>query len=102
MPPRLAWLHAVVLMVVNFVALAALSFQPQAGSQTLAVAFPPWWDTRHTFLAAASADVAIVRETAFPSLLVVKIDDNASAIRLRAAGAWLILDPVAVAACINN
>jgi hypothetical protein len=51
------------------------------------------------FLAAASANAAIVRMTALPSLLVVRPDDRNGLARLRQAGVWLTMDPQAIAAC---
>ena len=52
--------------------------------------------------AAASANAAIVRMTALPSLLVVRPDDQEGLARLRKAGAWLTIDPQAIAACFTK
>jgi hypothetical protein len=52
--------------------------------------------------AAASAGAAIVRMTAIPSLLVVRPDGQDGLARLRKAGAWLAMDPQAVAACVSK
>ena len=54
------------------------------------------------FLAAASANAAIIRETALAGLLVVRPSDKDGLTQLRKAGAWLIMDPQAVAACITK
>jgi len=54
------------------------------------------------FLAAASANAAIIRETALAGLLVVRPNDKDGLTQLRKAGAWLIMDPQAVAACITK
>jgi len=51
---------------------------------------------------AASADATIVKTTAISTLLVVKPDSDAGLNRLRQSGAWLTLDPQAVAACFNS
>jgi hypothetical protein len=48
------------------------------------------------------ANAEIVRTTAIPSMLVVKPDLRDGLIRLRKAGAWLTLDPQAIAACFND
>jgi hypothetical protein len=53
-------------------------------------------------VAAASAGAAIVRMTAVPSLLVVRPDGQDGLTRLREAGAWLAMDPQAVAACLSK
>jgi len=94
-----AWLNAAALLVASFVAITALSLQVRPGSEVVAVAFPPWWSTEEVLLAAASANAAIVRMTALPALLVVRPDDHDGLTRLRAAGAWLAMDPQAIAAC---
>src|SRR3978361_88453 len=81
-----AWLNAAALLVVSFIAIAALSLQVRPGSEVVAVAFPPWWSAQEVLLAAASANAAIVRMTALPALLVVRPDDHDGLTRLRQAG----------------
>src|SRR6202000_2948046 len=95
-----AWLNATALLIASFVAVAALSLQVGPGAEIVAVAFPPWWSTEQAFRAAASADAAIVRMTAIPSLLVVRPDQHDGLVRLRNAGVWLAMDPQALAACL--
>ncbi len=95
-----AWLNAAALLVASWIAITALSLQSRPGTEVVAVAFPPWWNAQEAFLAAASADAAIVRMTAVPSLLVVRPDRHDGLTRLRDAGAWLVIDPQAVAACL--
>jgi hypothetical protein len=97
-----AWFNATALLLASFFAVAALSFQPRPGAETVAVAFPPWWTTQDSFAAAAQANAEIVRTTAIPAILVVKPDLHEGLIRLRKAGAWLTLDPQAIAACFND
>ena len=96
-----AWLNAAALLVASFIAIAALSFQIRPGTEVVAVAFPPWWSAQQAFQATASANAAIVRMTAIPSVLVVRPDDRAGLARLREAGAWLAVDPRAIAACFS-
>jgi hypothetical protein len=66
------------------------------------------WLSRHggvpdkSFLAAASANAAILRMTAVPALLVVRPDSNDGLTQLRSAGAWLTIDPRAIAACFKT
>jgi hypothetical protein len=97
-----AWSNAAALLVASFIAVAALSLQAQPGAEVVAVAFPPWWSARQVFLAAASANAAIVRVTAIPAILVVRPDDRDGLTRLRNAGVWLTMDPRAIAACFSN
>ncbi|HEY5130240.1 MAG TPA: hypothetical protein VIJ35_23645 [Bradyrhizobium sp.] len=97
-----AWLNATALLLASFIAVAALSLQVRPGVEVVAVAFPPWWTSQQIFEAAASADAAIVRTTAIPAVLVVRPNDHEGLTRLREAGAWLTIDPQAIAACFNN
>jgi hypothetical protein len=87
-----AWLNAAVLLTASFIAIAALSLQVRPGAEVVAVVFPPWW----------SANAAIIRMTAIPSLLVVRPDDHDGLTRLRGAGVWLTMDPQAIAACLTK
>jgi hypothetical protein len=96
-----AWLNAAALLVAGWMAIASLSFQIRPGTEVVAVAFPPWWSAQQAFLATASANAAIVRTTAIPAVLVVRPDDHAGLTRLREAGAWLAIDPRAIAACLT-
>jgi hypothetical protein len=93
------WLNAAGLLAASWIAIAALSLQARPGAEVVAVAFPPWWGAQQAVVAAASAGAAIVRMTAVPSLLVVRPDRQDGLTRLREAGAWLAMDPQAVAAC---
>ncbi len=97
-----AWLNAVLLLIASFIGVAALSFQARPGTEVVAVAFPLWWDSRQVFSAAASANAAIVRVTAVPSLLVVRPNGAEGLSRLHEAGAWFAIDPQAIAACFTN
>jgi hypothetical protein len=97
-----AWLNAAALLAASFVAIAAVSLQVRPGAEVVAVAFPPWWSARQVFLAAASANAAIVRVTAVPALLVVRPDGRDGLARLRQAGVWFAADPQAIAACFSN
>ena len=90
------------LLIASFICVAGLSFQARPGTEVVAVAFPVWWDSQQAFAAAASANAAIVRETAVPSLLVVRPDGADGLSRLHAAGAWLAIDPQAIAACFTT
>ena len=97
-----SWLKASALLVVSFLAISFVTLRARPGADVLAVAFPPWWSTQQVFLAAASANAAIIRETSIPSLLVVHLERPGDLSRLRDAGVWLALDPQAIAACLNH
>ena len=97
-----AWLNAAVLLVLSWIVIASISLQARAGAEIVAVAFPPWWGSQEAIAAAASAEAAIVRTTAIPALLVVRPLQHDGMTRLRRAGAWLAMDPRAIAACFSN
>ncbi len=97
-----AWLNAAALLAASWIAIAAMSLQVRPGAEAVAVVFPPWWSAQQVFAAAVSANAAIVRITAIPSLLVVRPDDHDGLTRLRGAGAWLTMDPQAIAACFTK
>jgi hypothetical protein len=97
-----AWLNATALLIVSWVAIALLAFQARPGAEIVAVAFPPWWSAQQVLLAAASADAAIVRTTALSAILVVRPKDHDGLARLHSAGAWLAIDPQAIAACFRT
>src|ERR1700679_456049 len=96
-----AWLNAAILLLSSWIFIAALSFQMRADTEVVAVMFPPWWSTQQALQAAASANAAFVRTTAIPAILVVRPDNQAGLTRLREAGAWLAIDPRAIAACLT-
>ncbi|WP_346656111.1 hypothetical protein [Bradyrhizobium sp. dw_78] len=97
-----AWLNATALLLASVIAVASLSFKVHPDAEFVAVAFPPWWSSQQIFKAAASANAAIVRTTALPTVLVVRPDGREGMARLRKAGVWLTIDPQAVAACFNS
>src|SRR5262245_27818361 len=96
------WLAPAGLLAASWIAVAALTLQVRPDTDVVAVAFPPWWDTNRAITAAASAGAAIVRMTAVPSLLIVKPDGQDGMARLHNAGAWLAMDPQAIAACFSK
>jgi hypothetical protein len=94
-------LNAAVLLISSWIFIAALSLQVRPDTEVVAVVFPPWWSAQQALQAAASANAAFVRTTAIPAVLVVRPDERAGLARLREAGAWITIDPRAVAACLT-
>ena len=97
-----AWINASALLLACWIVLAILTLQVRPGATVVAVAFPPWWSTQQVFQAAGSAQAAIVRATALPTLLVVRPDDHDGLSRLHDAGAWFVMDAQAVSACFGR
>ncbi len=105
-----AWLAATGFLACSLAAATPLAFPPRPGRPVAAV-FPPWWDARDVLAATVLAQAVTVRDGAWPSLVVavdaLPPDDAprpagaapALGERLRAAGAWLILDPQSLRGC---
>lgn len=94
---RLAWLGPVALCVVSLVAAMGIAVQPRPDGPIAAV-FPMWWSEADSFAAASTAG-APVRFGTLPFIVVVMPADDAAAERLQQAGAWLLLDPIALGGC---
>jgi hypothetical protein len=96
-----SWLNAAAVLLGSIVAVAALSLQPRPDADVVAIVFPPWWSAREALLATAAAQADIVRLTAVPAVLVVRLRNVDGMARLRAQGGWFAIDPQAVAACLK-
>lgn len=113
-----AWLAAAVFLACGVAATAPLAFPPRPG-RPVAALFPPWWDTQRVFAATVLAQAMMVRAGTWPALVVAadappvpdapSLPDGSHIAgvpgvpglgdRLRAAGAWLILDPQSFRGC---
>jgi hypothetical protein len=97
------WSPAILLLIVSFLGTAWLELRPVlAADEPVAALFPPWWDADRALTAAAAAGGAVVREGAWPSILVLKSDDGDLGRRLYASGAWLLVNPKALEACLKE
>jgi hypothetical protein len=100
---RSAWLPAILLLVASFLGTAWLGLRPDsAAGAPVAAVFPPWWGGERVFAASVSTGGAIVREGAWANILVLISADTDLPRRLRAAGAWLLLNPKALDACLKE
>lgn len=93
-------LPALLLAVCATVAVPLL-VTPPAGAAVLAV-FPPGTDSASAIRRAGEAGGRVVRPAARGPLYIVRpdrADDADFPDRLRAAGAWLLLDPILAAGC---
>lgn len=75
----------------------AITAAPQSGQA--AVLFDPRLTPADLAEAAARAGVSIVRFGAAPGSLVVDMPDTGGPEALRAAGAWIVADPVILGGC---
>lgn len=98
----LPFLNISFFLLLSWAGVAALSLRPRPGSDFVAVVFPLWWSAPQAFGAAADADAAIVRNGILPAILVVRPADRDGLARLRAAGAWIAIDPQAAATCFTK
>jgi hypothetical protein len=84
-------------ILATFVATVAAGAAPRDPTRVAAV-FPPWWSSAQAASAAASAG-QIAGAGGAPFILILRGEPGALAPRLRAAGAWLLLDPDAAGQC---
>jgi hypothetical protein len=97
--PRAAirWWPALGLLAVSAAMTAGLTFQPRNDTAVAAI-FPPWWGAERAMIAAGEAG-PILRQGAWPWIVVVAGPTNRTAPKLRAAGALLLVDPTAAGIC---
>jgi hypothetical protein len=86
-----AWLPATLLLIVSVAMSGWLALRPVAGEPTL-VWFPPGVSADRALDAAARADALIIDRGPVPTSLVVQPDARNGIVRLRAAGAWLVVN----------
>jgi hypothetical protein len=92
----------ITLLVGSTAAVASVGLAPRDPANGVAVIFPPWTTADSTFTHAVEAGGRFVRFGGLPFIAVVTPDDAGYADRIRAAGAWMIADPQALAACLVN
>ena len=86
-----------VAIVATLGATVAAGAAPRDPSRVAAV-FPPWWTASQAASAAASAG-QIAGAGGAPFILILRGEPASLSPRLRAAGAWLLLDPDAAGQC---
>jgi len=90
-------LASVAAIGLTLAATVAVSAQPRDPARVAAV-FPPWWTAARSASAAASAG-QIAGVGGVPFILILRGEPDALGPRLRAAGAWMLLDPDAAGVC---
>jgi hypothetical protein len=71
---------------------------PQAG---VAVIFAPWTQPDATLVRATDAGGRFVRFARLPFIAIVMPEDSAYPARMLSAGAWLVIDPKTLEACLG-
>ncbi|HXZ02725.1 MAG TPA: hypothetical protein VEI03_22235 [Stellaceae bacterium] len=87
------------MVIASFLALAALEAKPRGLTEVAAI-FPPWTTRERAFAGVIAAGGVVVRQGIVGTILVVHYDDPGMIDRLRDAGAWAVIDPVAFGGCL--
>jgi len=80
---------------------AQLALKPRDPSAGLALVFAPWSSAETTFLKAAETGARFVRFGGMPFIAIVMPEGHGDLARVNSAGAWLVADPKAIAACLE-
>jgi hypothetical protein len=105
--PKAARLRFVDAVLIGSMLTGGVFFQIQSlhktavAGESVAVIFAPWVAAPLAFEKVAAADARIVRTGAVPFIVIAQAQHQEFGQRIRALGAWLTLDPIAVAACFN-
>src|SRR5262245_55878531 len=89
-----------ILSVAAFVAAAVMTLAPRDPASGVAVVFAPWTGADVALSRAVEARARFVRFGGASFIAVVIPDDADYQARVLSAGAWLVLDPQALAACL--
>lgn len=103
-PDRLRWFDVMLVgaaSAFSVVALAAMVLSPKNDSEGVAVVFAPWTNASEALVRAVEPGGRFVRFGAFDFIAVVEPVRADYQERVRSAGAWLIADPAALAACLK-
>ena len=101
---RRHWIDIAALAILSIVAFgvtARFALAPRAPELGVAVIFAPWTPPEEALARTVEAGARFVRFGG-PGFVAVAIpDDRDYPARVRAAGAWLVVDPKMVAACLS-
>jgi hypothetical protein len=103
-PVRRHWIDVVALTALSVGALcftARATLVPHNPEQGVAVVFAPWTAPETTMALTVQAGARFVRFGGYGFIAVVTADDHNYPARAMAAGAWLVVDPQLVAACLD-
>ncbi len=87
------------LAVAGLLAVTGMTLAP-SDEGPVAALFAPSLSRTEVMLRVAAADASLIRHGAFDGIVVATADDPGLARRLRNAGAWLVVDPLAIGACL--
>jgi hypothetical protein len=101
---RRHWIDIAALAILSIVALgitARFALAPRAPELGVAVIFAPWTPPEQTLARTVEAGARFVRFGGPGFVAVAVPNDRDYPARVRAAGAWLVVDPEVVAACLS-
>ena len=81
---------------------AAIALKPQDPASGVAVIFAPWTTSEQTFARSVDAGGRFVRYGGYSFIAVVVPEAPDYTSRIRSAGALLVVDPQALAACLST
>jgi hypothetical protein len=90
------WLYPLTLGLGSLLTAFMIAGRP-ADHGAVAAIFPPWWSGLQSVSAAAQAG-PVVRFGLLPNIVIV-MTERGGAVVLRRAGAWAVLDPLALGGC---
>lgn len=90
-----------IFVAASFVVLVLTALAPRDPASGVAVIYAPWTSSEAAFNGVAAAGGRIVRSGGFPFIVIALPGSADFAARVRAAGAWLLADPVKLAACFG-
>jgi hypothetical protein len=79
---------------------ARVGLQPRDPASGVGVVFPPWVQREVALARAVGAGGRVVRYGAAPFIVIVVPEDPGCSPRAAAAGALMVVDPLALAACL--
>jgi len=83
-------------------ATARVGLKPRDPGNGVAVVFAPWTAADATMLQAVEAGGRFVRFGGLPFIAIVIPEDMNYPSRILGAGAWLVVDPQVIAACLST
>jgi hypothetical protein len=101
---RRHWIDIASLAILSIVALgvtARFALAPHAPELGVAVIFAPWTSPDEAFARAVEPGARFVRFGGQDFVTVAIADDRDYPARARRAGAWLVVDPKVLAACLS-
>lgn len=101
---RIRWFDAALISaaaIFSFVLIVALTLAPKNETGGVAVIFAPWTEAADALARSAGAGGRFVRFGAFDFISIIEPETAAYAQRVRTSGAWFVVDPTALAACLK-